>query len=311
MSAIEENRENQLVEDEIDLRQIFDAIWQSKFLIISITTLIALSSIYYALSLSNYYTSESVLVSRDSENKNSLSQLSGFASFAGIGGLGGQGNDSAFKVIEIIQSREFVKHLLTFEDVLPSLIASKDYDSDSQRLIFDTEMYVEDTKSWIRKTDNKQSIEPTYLEAHRAYLEMLTITQDKLTRFINIKFEHISPVFAKQFLSLIIKEANNLNREIDIDKSAKALNYLKLELSKTSLIEIKNSINQLIEAQLETQMMASIHEEYSLIILEPPFIPDKRSRPTRSLIVIFSTLAGGLFSVIFVLFRHYTFAKRE
>ena len=311
MSAIEENRDNQLVEDEIDLRQIFDVVWQSKFLIIFITTLIALSSIYYALSLSNYYTSESVLVSRDSENTNSLSQLSGLASFAGIGGLGGQGNDSAFKVIEIIQSREFVKHLLTFEDVLPSLIAPNEYDSDSQRLIFDTEMYAEDTKSWIRKTDNNQSTEPTYLEAHRAYLEMLTITQDKLTRFINIKFEHISPVFAQQFLSLIIKEANNLNREIDIDKSAKALNYLKSELSKTSLIEIKNSINQLIEAQLETQMMASIHEEYSLITLEPPFIPDKRSRPTRSMIVIFSTLAGGLFSVIFVLLRHYTSAKSK
>tara|TARA_Y100001970_G_C14246173_1_gene868424 strand:+ start:1047 stop:1982 length:936 start_codon:yes stop_codon:yes gene_type:complete len=309
MTAIGENKDNQILEDEIDLKQIFYALWKSKFLIIFITSFVALCSIFYALSLSNYYTSESVLVSRGSENTNSLSQLSGLVPFAGIGGLSGQGNDSAFKVIEIIKSREFVKHLLSSQDILPSLIAPKAYDTDSQKLSFDPEIYDEDTKSWVREIENNQSVEPTYLEAHRAYLEMLTITQDKLTRFINIKVEHISPVFAKEFLTLIIKEANYLNREIDIDKSTKALSYLKQELSKTPLIEIKESINQLIKAQLDTQMMASVHEEYSLIILEPPFIPDKRSRPTRSMIVIFSTLAGGLFSVILVLVRYFTSGK--
>jgi LPS O-antigen subunit length determinant protein (WzzB/FepE family) len=56
-------------------------------------------------------------------------------------------------------------------------------------------------------------------------------------------------------------------------------------------------------------MMASIHEEYSLITLEPPFIPDKRSRPTRSLIVIFSTLIGGLIGIAWVLVRHFTSGK--
>ena len=138
---------------------------------------------------------------------------------------------------------------------------------------------------------------------------MVTVTQDKITRFVSIKVEHMSPVFAQEFLSLIIKEANNLNRKKDIENSREALDYLKLELSKTSLLDIKNSINQLIEGQLETQMMASIYDEYSLIVLEPPFVPEKRSRPTRSLIVIFSTLVGGILSVIVVLIREFTSGK--
>jgi|TARA_B110000263_G_C15307178_1_gene511070 uncharacterized protein involved in exopolysaccharide biosynthesis len=308
MSAIEENMNNRVPEDEIDLRQLFSVIWKGKILVISITTLVALGSIFYALSLSNYFSSESVLVSRSSQDSSPLSQFSGLAAMGGID-LAGNSNNSTFTIMEIIQSREFVKHLITFENVLPSIIAAQHYDPGTQKLSFDPEMYDIKTKTWIREQSPNQSVEPTYLEVHRAYLEMLSIGQDRLTGFINIKIEHISPVFAKEFLELVIKEANNLNREIDIDKSSKALSYLKIELSQTSNFEMINSISRLIEGQLETRMMASIHEEYSLITLEPPFIPDKRSRPTRSLIVIFSTLIGGLIGIAWVLVRHFTSGK--
>ena len=77
----------------------------------------------------------------------------------------------------------------------------------------------------------------------------------------------------------IIAEINSLNRQVDIAKSSQALSYLKKELSKTSLVEIKRSINQLIESQLETQMLAKINEDYSLIILETPFVPERKSKP--------------------------------
>ena len=116
--------------------------------------------------------------------------------------------------------------------------------------------------------------------------------------------EHISPIFAKDFLALIIKEANALNRSIDIDSSSRALSYLKTELSQTSLVEIKKSINQLIEAQLETRMIASIHDEYILIALEPPFIPEEKSRPGRAVIVIIATFLGGILSMSMVLLQH-------
>jgi LPS O-antigen subunit length determinant protein (WzzB/FepE family) len=139
---------------------------------------------------------------------------------------------------------------------------------------------------------------------------MLSISQDKKTGLVSITIEHISPIFAKDFLALVIREANSLNREIDIDNSTKALSYLKTELSQTSLVEIKKSINQLIEAQLETRMMASVHDEYSLISLEPPFIPEEKSRPSRSLIVILATMLGGMLSVMSVLVRHYVFRQR-
>jgi LPS O-antigen subunit length determinant protein (WzzB/FepE family) len=52
-------------------------------------------------------------------------------------------------------------------------------------------------------------------------------------------------------------------------------------------------------------MMASIHDDYVLIALDPPFVPEKKSGPIRSLIVILSTMVAGMLSVMFVLVRHY------
>jgi len=134
---------------------------------------------------------------------------------------------------------------------------------------------------------------------------MISMVKDKMTGHISIGVEHISPVFAKEFLTLIIQEANNLNRDIDIESSSKALSYLSIELSQTPQLEVKKSISKLIEHQFETRMMASIHDDYVLIPLEPPFVPERKSGPIRSLIVILSTLVAGMLSVMTVLIRHY------
>lgn len=302
------NQQNQVFEDEIDLRELFGVLWTNKIRIIVITGLISLSSIVISLMMTNYYTSESVLIARDQQDSGSLSDFSGVASLVGVD-LSGDGA-SVFKVLEIIQSREFTKHLITFDNVLPSIMAAESYDTSSKKIIFDPEIYDEESKTWTREPSANGNVIPSHLEAHREYADMLSVMKDKITGLISIKIEHVSPVFAHDFLSLIIQEANNLNREIDVKTTTKALTYLKAELSQTPQVEIKKSISKLIENQLETKMMASIYDDYILIPLEPPFIPDKKSGPVRSLIVILSTLLAGIFSVLYVLIRHY-FSDRQ
>ena len=301
MNTSQENNEP-VFEDEVDLRELISVVWKEKIVIIVATGVVALSSIFISLSLTNYYTSEAVVIARDQQDT-PLSEFSGLASLAGVN-LDNAGN-SLFKMMAIIESREFVKHLITFDDVLPSIMAAKSYDASSQELYFDPEVYDSETKTWTREVPVNRALEPSYLEAHKEYLEMISMVKDKLTGHISIGVEHVSPVFAKEFLTLIIQEANNLNREIDIESSSKALTYLTAELSQTPQLEVKKSISKLIEHQFETRMMASIHDDYVLIPLEPPFIPERKSGPIRSLIVILSTLVAGLVSVMTVLIRHY------
>ncbi len=294
----------QSFEDEIDLLILVKEIWKKRIFIIISTAIISLTSIIYALSLTNYYTSETIVNMRDSQDTSMVSNSFGIPSMLGLNLFGGT-NGSASEIIELIQSREFVKRLISFEDVLPSLLAIESYDSSSKKLIFDSDVYDSKSKKWVRNVNNSQLSKPSYLEAHRAYSEMLDVSIDKVSGLISLKFEHVSPIFAQQILSMIIQEANNFNREMDIKNTNLALSHFEKELSKTSLLEMKESINQLIETQLETRMMASIYNDYILVSIEPPFVPDRRSKPVRSFIVIISTLIGGLMSLLYIITRHY------
>ena len=117
-----EKIKEQSFEDEIDLLVLFKAIWEKRIFIFISTSIISLASIIYALSLTNYYTSESILNIRDSQDSSMVNNSFGLTSMVGLN-LFGQSNEGASEIIELIQSREFVKRLIRFEDVLPSLLA--------------------------------------------------------------------------------------------------------------------------------------------------------------------------------------------
>ena len=312
MRETESMQENELYfdDDEIDLKELFTVLWTAKKLIIQITAIFAIGSVAYSLSLTNFYKSESLLHARSASETSGLSQFSGLAAMAGVN-LSSSGDDKTAQAVQLIKSRQFVKHLMTFDDILPSIMAAKTYNSASQELLFDQKLYDSETKIWKRKPKNGL-ITPSYLEAHEVYIRnMLSISQDQQTGFIEITIEHISPLFAKDFLELIIRETNELLRKKDMEESKQGLGYLTSELSKTPFVEIKGSINALIEAQLETQMLAQIHQDYILVEIEPPFIPEEKSKPSRSLICILGTMLGGILSVLIVLIRHYSFAEEE
>lgn len=292
-------------DDEIDLRELFNVLWTAKKLIILITAIFAFGSVIYSLSLNDYYKSGSIFLARSASGNQGLSQYSGLAAMAGITLPSSSGEDKAAQMIELIKSRKFVKHLMTFENILPSILAAKSYNNSTQELLFNQRLYESETKTW------KNNEIPSYLKAHSAYLNMLSIAQDKKTGFIYINIEHISPVFAKDFLELIIRESNELIRKKDMEESKQGLEYLTSELSKTPFVAIKESINALIEVQLETQMMAQINQDYILTEIEPPFIPEQKSKPSRTFICVAGTILGGILSVLIVLIRHYSFGEED
>ena len=68
---------------------------------------------------------------------------------------------------------------------------------------------------------------------------------------------------------------------------------------------MKDAINNLVESQLQKQMLSKVNKEYILKVIEPPFIPEVKSKPIRPLICILGTLLGGILAIIWVLIRHY------
>ena len=303
------SQENTSYDDEIDLKELFSVLWKAKILIIVTTSFFALSSVLYALSLTNFYKSEVILnVAGESNALRSLSGMGSLASMAGIT-LPSSGEDKSAIAIKTIQSRAFLKHLITFENVLPSIMASKSYDFESKKIQFDPKIYNENNGEWVRKPGKNQQSKPSYLEAFccddNTYLNQVSIFRDKKSNLITISVEHISPIFAKEFLELIINEANELLRNRDLQESSAAIAFLNTEIPKASLITMKDAINMLLQSQLQKQMLAKVNKEYFLKVIEPPFIPEVKSKPTRALICIYGTLLGGILAMLWVLMRHY------
>ena len=291
-------KKNPLTDDSIDLKELFSLLWGGKKLIILITAVFAFCSVLYALSLTSYYRSETVLtLAQGSNEMSSLSRYGGLASLAGIN-IPSAGTDKGALLVNTIMSRAFLKNLLSIEDVLPSLMAVKSYDSESKKIVFDPNIYDATNKKWLQTP-------PSYLQAYGIYMGQMTVNYYEPTGLIYISLEHESPVFAQKFLDLIIHEADSLMREKDLQQSSDALEYLINEISKTSLIEMKSSMNQLIQSQLETQMMAKISTDYALKVIEPPFIPERKFSPSRSLISLVGTMLGFVLGIVWVLIRHY------
>ena len=184
------------------------------------------------------------------------------------------------------------------KNVLPALLAAESYDVESKKLVFNSELYDAANKKWLIQ-------KPNYMEAYPIYMKALYSYYHDMRRIIDLNVEHISPIFAKEFLDSIIREGDKMLREFDMQVSIDSLEYLSVELAGTKLLNIKSSINQMILSQMQTKMTTQLGYNYVVKIIDPPFIPLYASRPSKRLIVILTTLGGLVFGLALVMMRQY------
>jgi uncharacterized protein involved in exopolysaccharide biosynthesis len=300
---------------EIDLKDLFFTLLKYKIFLILMSSFFAVSSVIYALSLPNIYTSSAVLTPADNDNMNNnslgsmMSQYSGVASLAGIDlssptSIGGQLS------IETIRSRLFLKNLLEKYDYIgPSLLAAKTYNEKDKSIEYNENAYNSINKTWVRNIPLGRQKIPTYIEIYDSYISAVSVTQDPITKFITLEVQHISPYFAYNLASAIIRELNNFTKLNDINESNKAINFLENRIKQTRESEVKFQINSLIISHLNRLMMADINENYLLEIVDPPYIPELRTSPKRSIICIMITVIGTLLTSFLIIVYHYNFAS--
>jgi LPS O-antigen subunit length determinant protein (WzzB/FepE family) len=284
-------------------------IWlDNKFTILFITLIFAVSSVIYALSLDNKYTSTAYIKVVDSEQSSSLnelaSQYSNLANIAGID-LGTQTGKNAEEIIKKIYSREFLNHLLKFEDIKLNIVAAKSFDFQSKQISYDNELYDYKNSKWIREPDTKKNriSEPTYVEVFDDfYMNQISASKDKLSGLIFIAYEHPSPYFAQSFINLIIRELNETERDKDIEDFNKALSYLSEQQNNYTNNQIKKTLSKLEEKYIKLDMLAQSKTDYIVESIDPPFLPEEKSYPARAILCITITLFGFIFSLFIVIF---------
>lgn len=299
------NQQAQQQDDEIDLAELFKIIWAGKFQIIAVTTVFAIASIFYALSLPNIYKAEALLAPATEESGGMgglAAKFGGLASLTGVN-LGGGGVDKTGLAIEIMKSRQFISKFINDNNLLVPLMAAKDWNQATNELIIDAEIFDTNSNKWMREVKPPFKAEPSNQEAFKEFYKNIAIVQDEETSIVTLSIEHFSPEVAKQWVDKFVIAINSEMKKRDLTEAQESINYLESQLKETNIAELQNVLYQIMEEQTKTIMFANVREEYIFKIIDPALISEEKEKPKRALIVILATLLGGMFSVAYVLIR--------
>ncbi|EGQ8277085.1 LPS O-antigen length regulator [Vibrio parahaemolyticus] len=294
-------------DDEIDLRELFRALWKGKWIIIVTTFVFAVTAVLYALSLPNIYKSDALLAPAESSNGGGLSkmagQLGGLAALAGVN-LGAGESSQTDLAVQVMKSRQFVEAFINKHDLLVPLMAAKDWDLANNKLILDEELYNSKTGEWLREPDGLRGATPTAQEAFEVFSkEVLSINQDKDSGLYTVSVKSYSPYLAQQWVNWLIEDINKVMRERTIAETSQNLAYLNTQLQKTSVADMQSTFYKLIEEQTKSLMLAEVQEEFVFKVVDPAVIPELKDEPKRALICVLGTLLGGMLGILSIFIR--------
>ena len=294
--------------DEIDLKELFATLWHGKLIISAITGIAAAISVVFALSQPNIYIASALLTPAEGSGSGLsglMKQYGGLASLAGVSLPGAQEGSRAQLGMELMKSRAFIRDFVERRDILPELMAVKSWEQASGEVLYDADLYDAATGIWVRDVNPPQLPQPSAQEAHKAFIEILGISEDKQTGYVSVSIEHQSPVVAAQWVSWLVKDVNATVRMQDVDEAERSIEYLKQQAAKTSLADLQTVFFELIQSQTETVMLAEVRPEYIFKTIDPAVVPEEKSKPSRAFICVLGTLLGGMLGVVIVLIRHY------
>jgi uncharacterized protein involved in exopolysaccharide biosynthesis len=261
----------------IDLVQLWETLWKERILIIAVTASFALASVVYAFVQTDIYRSQALLVPAEAAQPSNplLSQLGVAAGLVGINA----GNQSAqvTTALATLKSREFLRQFIVEHKLKPALFGLKQVE----------ELELPSDQLAITELNG-----------------ILSVTEDQSNGLITVAIEWHNPQQAKDWVTWLIDDVNELIKQQDLRESTSAIEYLQEQLQSTQLVEMQRAFYQLIESQTRIVMLADVRDDYVFRVVDPAYVPGDKIKPRRSVIVIAGTVLGGALAVLLALIRN-------
>ncbi len=295
------------------LEVVYSSMWRHKIMNMFFILTFAISSVFFSLSLPNVYRSTSVLIPTDDNSSGGLGamlgQLGGLASIAGLN-IGGGDAKSKFQLVELIRSRDFILSFIDKYDLKVVLFAAKNWDRETNTLIYDPSIYDTEKKLWVREVEPYQTKEPSDDESYEKFRDVFKVVLDKKKSLFTLTIDSYSPYMAKKWLTLYINDFNYFMKEKDIKASTDNLEFLNNYLKELPYNDLRVALFTLIEEQLKVLMLTKSKNNYALEVIQSAFVPDNKDSPKRAIICIAGTFVGGLLAVFTSIFLYVRKEKR-
>jgi len=295
-----------LADDEIDLKELFLALWAGKWWIIACVLVFGLAGAGYAIMQPNIYRSDVLLSPAESSGSgmNIGGQLGGLASLAGIS-LGGGGSNKSELALHVLKSRKFVGNFIETHHLLVPLMATNGWNKQANTLKYNADIYDSSRQQWLKDDDGK-TLQPTKLETTQYFLKnIMSVNADTKTGMVTLSIDYYSPELAQRWVAWLVSDLNEEMRLHDMEDAKNSINYLNEQVAKTSITDSRDMLFKLIEQQTKTLMLANARKEYVFETVDPAVVAEKKSKPKRALIVAVSVVLGGFLGCLIVLIRQF------
>ncbi len=295
--------------ESIDVKDLLIHVWSKKkqyMVTIAIATTLSLA---FLLTKENMYTSEILLIPIKKDSSGNVlqglsGQFGGLANLAGVN-LGVTDDNEGIIAKQTLTSRAFLVELIRGNHLEPLVYAADGFRNGI--VVFDESLYDTANEKWnSEKLDGKDT--PTDTDLYEKITSFYSVVENPENGTLRLSFEHVSPVFARDFLSLVFSEINKKMRVRALDRSESRLDYLTRESASSTAASVRQVLAQLIESEVNKRVLIDTEPNYSFDIVDPAFIPEEKSSPMRALILILM-LAGT--SVLFLAYCGLSFLFKE
>ena len=267
--------------------------------ILSLTLVGALLSVIYSLTIPEKYLSQAISIQAEISNPTSVDSTGGLLQI-----FGPQSKSSTEKTLTILKSRSFFRNFYEDNQFLFELMAVESFDTKNNKYSVNNSTYNQKDNKWISK--------PSFEQSFMAFREQFSVSTDLITGEIYTSTKHINPIVALQWNEAILAKINQITKEKQIKKSSSAIDYYKRQLNNETSLAVRSVLMSSMASELQTIATSNVTDEYSLEVIDPPFLPERSSEPNNAVISILGTiLSFVIFFTCFVFFDLYKSFNRK
>lgn len=258
-------------------------------LIFGPSLVLGISVYFLSALLPPVYQSDVLVVPADDSNSGSLSSLlgglgGGLGRLAGIGSSGTNRKDEA---LAMVRSRNFVSQFI---------------DENNGYALLYPKLWNEETGTW----KSSEKVVPTFQQAHERFTtSVMSVRENKETGTIRISMQLNDRYAASDWANSVIRRLNESFREQVAAESQRSIDYLNGELENASSVELRQVIHRMIEAQIQSIMLANVRKDFVFRVIDPAVVSDEDRLvgPRRVLLAFLGLVIGGMLGLSVALVR--------
>ena len=257
--------------DEVDLISFLRVLWDSKWVIIAVTAIFGIGSVYIALTATPVFRADTVIAKAGETSTSGAAALA--SQLGGLGSLVGANFGSAGperKAQKFLESRRLAEEFIIRNDLLADL------------------------------TPGEGAPDSLWFTVKRFRETVLSINENLTDGVTTVAINWTDPAVAAQWANDFVALANEMIRTRARQDSERNIEYLNEQIAATSIVGVERVMYNLLESETKTLMLANGREEYAFTVIDPAVMPEMRTSPRRKLIVMSGGALGVFFGILTV-----------